>query len=225
MTQEQYLNLLAEKINENKEDKVDDLSLLKLVLTYNKRYLTKIELGEFEEKSKEEYLKLLTSANLFDAENNQEKLDEAFKLMLALCDSGVQKAFSLGSTRQKGVYNVHNLVTALETSDKKENIRDARKIADFDLASCDVKKEYLYTKTDAEVGLSMLFDKSKFDAFHARVASVSEDVVRQKLEEMAKIKTENFAREQDKYFARVVEEVIKEDIRISSAANNTKINA
>ena len=65
MTEEQYLKYIGEKINKENVEELSMLSVSRLVLTYNKRYIDQGLVKDFEKSEKEIYETLIKNLHFF----------------------------------------------------------------------------------------------------------------------------------------------------------------
>jgi len=217
MTEAQYLKYIGEKINNEKEE-VSMLSVARLVLAYNKRYMDEKLVKDFENSEKEIYENLIKRPELFSSKDIKH-----FDSLIELCDDEIKKAFSLGKTPQQGLLNVHTFVAELEAVDKKENIRQSRNFSDKIDKTEAVKGDYLFSKEFFVRQNTLIYDDEKFTNFYnKRKLPVAKEDLRKQMEILNAKDNEKFIDFENQYFARVVDEVIIDDNRIKCEANDTR---
>ena len=221
MTKDNYISSLSEKLTEIPAEGIQILPALRLLLSYNKRY-TQSNSSQ-ETALSEKVFALYNSAILAYFAHDEKTLSSLSAQMLALCEKDIVQAYELGGSPEDGLYNVHTLVTGIEANDVKENIRSARKIADFSFATIDLKREYLDAKESAEFNARALGDPVIFGQLLSKVKGMSEDAFRDRLSLLAQAENRALFAHEEKYFPRVVEEMVKEDIRLSSSANQIRV--
>ena len=121
---------------------------------------------------------------------------------------------------------MHTFVTECEAIDKRENIRDARKLSELGFAVSIQKTQYLDAKKNAEHISQTVYNESLFSALLKRSeGKLTPQQLRENLHSYADAQNEELARIEDKYFPTIVALMVKDDIRLSSASNDTTLRA
>lgn len=224
MTKATYVKQLAEKINIEGRDDIDVMTMMRVLLAYNRR-IAKESATEFDAKVEEKYLDTLVQANKAKVKKDDATIASLSSGLLALCDKEVKKLFASGKTFEEGLFLVHKLVVESEAIEKKQNIRQARLDADFFDKNLKMKKGYLAEKNKVEQLNFGLYDENTFGAFCANFKGMKKEDIVPKLEKAILDATVAFADEENRYVPNLVEELVRQDVQILCPANDTKLRA
>lgn len=224
MTKATYVKQLAEKVNADGKTDIDVITMMRVLLAYNRRLIKDAQF-EFDTKVEEKYLENLIKANKAKAEKDDATIATLSSGLLALCEREVVELFKSSKTFEEGLFLVHKLVVDGEATEKKENIRQARVLADFSLENGALRKDYIEEKTKVEQLNFGLYDKATFDAFCAGFKGMKREDIVDKLEGAISVATKKFAKEENKYIPNIVDELVREDVRLLCPANDTKLRA
>lgn len=224
MTKDFYISQLKEKVNAS-SDEINFFVAMKLLLAYNKRILEKDKQEEFDKKSQELFVSLLKEKPqaVYDSKTRAEVLKEVF----SLCDGDVQKAYSLAKKEDDALYNVHTLITGCEETLAKGFVKEARWLGEYSLENQDMLDEFKKSIVDFELYSRVLCDENMFKMFYSKAkindktGNLTEEKFRQTLENLHNSNCETFSKKSNKYIPRVVEELVRDDVRILS---NQEIN-
>lgn len=219
MTKDFYISQLKEKVNAN-SDEINFFVAMKLLLAYNTRILEKDKQEEFDKKSQELFVSLLKEKPqaVYDSKTKEEVLKE----VLSLCDEDVQKAYSLAKKEDDALYNVHTLITGCEETLEKGFVKEARWLGEYSLENQDMLDEFKKSIVDFELYSKVLCDENKFKLFYSeakkkdKTGNLTEEKVRERLENLHNSNCETFSTKANKYIPRIVEELVRDDVRILS---------
>lgn len=224
MTINSYYSFMNEKIGENEKNKIDPLTELKLVLAYNGRFIDGEKAKFFEKNLKEDIFPLLNEASKLSYTDS--KFNELYATILAFCDDKIIEAFCHDKLYgSDGLFNVHNIVLQNEMGSvtKKEKFKEANEIAEFSYKNVDIKREYLERKESVTFNKQMASNPAAmqkiFDNVLARNPVASFEKFKENFQGV--VDNDNFAlyEIEQRYFPRIIEEVVKEDLRLSNPAN------
>jgi len=222
MTQEQYTSFLIGKLNEDVKSDIDVITIMRVLLEYNRR-LIKDRQGDFDSKFDEKYLDILSRANKAKIKKDDKTIDSLSKDLFEFCDNAISDLFKSGKTSIEGLHLVHRLVVENESTEKKENIREARVIADLSLKNNELRKEYIAEKNKVEQNNFVLYDDATFDSLCERASTMKKEDLIKRLESVILADTRHFTTVENKYIPNIVEEIVKEDVRLLCPANDTKL--
>lgn len=224
MTKDFYISQLKEKVNANSNE-INFFVAMKLLLAYNTRILEKDKQEEFDKKSQELFASLLKEKPqaIYDSKTKNEVLEK----VLAVCDKDVQKAYSLAKKEDDALYNVHTLVTGCEETLAKGFVKEARWLGEYSLKNQSMCGDFKKSIVDFEEYSKVLCDENEFKLFYSKAkmndktGNLTEEKFRQTLENLHNSNCETFSMEANKYIPRIVEELVRDDVRILS---NQEIN-
>ena len=222
MVQKNYLTQLREMICSEGQTKFDTIQMTRMLLVYNRRLLEKEEAENFDAQVNMEYMAVLPQCNMHNVKNDGASISSLSTRLVELCLEEVKDLFRQGKTCEEGLYFVHNLVVDMEKTDKKENIRQARELAERSLDNKMLKKDYLAQKTKVEQDNQMTYNEDIFNSLYAKAGSMTKEEFKKRLGMVLLADTNKLISIEDRYLPRVVEEIVKEDIRIQCPANDTR---
>ena len=195
-----------------------------LVLKYDGIYLEGKNLLKF--KTLEAKVKPMYSLEEF--QKNPDKEKEFLKTCLAISDKKFQNAYLAAKCDNlEALLMIHNMVVekGIVAPEKKENIRQARKLAEEDFRLQKYSKEYKFCKETLETLLPLKIDEIVFEGFCRRSCS-SKEILKRNLDNQFAVVMSNFLNCQDKLFTKFIDCYVKEDSRLRAfQAQEAKLNA
>ncbi len=220
MTRATYVAQLAEKVNVEGKNDIDVMTMMRVLLAYNKRINAESQ-AEFDDK----YIDTLVKANKAKVKKDDATIASLSTGLLSLCEKEVIDLFKSSKTFEEGLFLVHKLVVESEATEKKQNIRQARVDADFYDNNLKLKKGYIAEKNKVDQLNFGLYDDATFGAFCANVKGMKQEDIISRLEKAIADATKVFADEENKYIPNLVEEFVRQDVQNLCPANDTKLRA
>jgi len=220
MTKATYVAQLAEKVNVDGRTDIDVMTMMRVLLAYNKRINAESQ-AEFDDR----YIETLVQANKAKVKKDDATIASLSTGLLSLCEKEVIDLFKSSKSFEEGLFLVHKLVVESEATEKKQNIRQARVDAEFYDNNLKLKKGYIAEKNKVEQLNFGLYDDATFGAFCANFKGMKQEDIVSRLEKAIADATKVFAGEENKYIPNLVEEFVRQDVQILCPENDTKLRA
>lgn len=208
---------LKKTFNDEVLCKVPNITILRLLMEYNKRFIGEEEALDFEEKVNDKYKELLTHKDVF----LNGKMDEKFLEIINLCDDEIKKQYKLGKDAKQGLYNVHVLLGEKEIDDKKESRLEANKLAKVSDKIASIKNLYFEKRSVVYLYNSLLNDEEKMEEFCKRSSGIPPEYIKERILVQSKVFNEEFITKENALMSLLVHEMVKDYARINNPANNT----
>jgi hypothetical protein len=205
MTQKDYIKELTEKICVEGNDSIDVMQYVRLLLAYNRRMLDKTARAEFDIKVEDIYPDLLCKSNKAKAMKDSATVSSLSSELVDLCEPEIKELFKASNTYEKAIFEVHNFVKDIEFALIKDSTKTDRKmiynISSIMSENSSMGNDYRYKLTSVNDLNEIIYVQKPYTGkqLEAVEAAVSHETL-------------DFTKTENKYFAGIVDELIKEDI-------------
>ena len=189
------------------KDEISNMDLATLLLKYNKKYIEREEISRFDNLLKKVQEKF----------NGGEDSNEYLTTCLAVCCRDFQTTFLKQNNALDKLLSVHELVVNKFAKDKngKENIREARRLADIEDSMKIKSQTYKELKDSLDYLKACLTEEDVFNRFYKNFENrMDESAVKTMLKSKYDENKKGFLEKQSKYFDLFLDYQIKEDSRL-----------